>query len=112
MQVPSKSFDDDEDLIIRNLRASAIEDRSCGQHATIKRRSLLRSELRVDAIVTNLLKHGVSEEDSKASSPDATPCDNGSTERSDAEGANGDRPSPKRPRKNPNPLSEAPPLPR
>ncbi|CAA7409643.1 unnamed protein product [Spirodela intermedia] len=98
-QVSSKSFDSDEDLIIQNLRASAIEDRSCGQHATVKRRSLLRSELRVDAMVTNILKHDISEEDSKASSPDATPCDNGSTVKRGGEGVNGGQSSPKRPKK-------------
>lgn len=35
----------------------ANEESQCGQHATVKRSVLPRSEVRIDAIVTNLVKY-------------------------------------------------------
>ena len=52
--------------VMHNLRVSAMEDGPCGQLSSIKQTSLLRSDLRVEAVVTNVVKHDIiAEEESK-----------------------------------------------
>ncbi|XP_039120334.1 NAD-dependent protein deacetylase SRT1 [Dioscorea cayenensis subsp. rotundata] len=56
-QVKKESFSHDKSGVLQELMDVANEESQCGQHATVKRSVLPRSEVRIDAIVTNLVKY-------------------------------------------------------
>uniref|UniRef100_A0A1D1Z5L9 NAD-dependent protein deacetylase SRT1 n=1 Tax=Anthurium amnicola TaxID=1678845 RepID=A0A1D1Z5L9_9ARAE len=60
-QALADSVKHNKDVILQNLWDTAVEDSCCGQHAIIERRVLVRSDVWVHAIVTNILQHGIPE---------------------------------------------------
>ncbi|XP_078431836.1 sirtuin 1 isoform X5 [Wolffia australiana] len=72
LEAPDTSFDYDDNVMMQNLRASAIgQGLWGGQHATLRSSSLPRSILRVDAFVTKIVTYSshFPEEESKESLP-------------------------------------------
>ncbi|KAJ0986868.1 hypothetical protein J5N97_005224 [Dioscorea zingiberensis] len=60
-QVKKESFTFDKNNVLQELMDIANKESQCGQHAIIERKVLPRSEITIDAIVTNLVKYNNAE---------------------------------------------------